>query len=290
MLVDFLTLFQTLLNGLLLGLVLALIAGGLSLIWGVTKMINFAHGEFLMLGMYLTFWFHELAGLDPLVALPPVALVMFIVGVLAYKLLLHRVVTASFFSQFFATFGLSIALRGLAQFAWSPNYRLIRDSALYGQRLDFLGLTVGWPQLVVALGSVLTFVVLYYFIEYTETGRALQATAQDRIAAMVMGIDSEWMFALSWGIGIATVGIAGNLLTLYFPIYPDVGVVFALTSYVVVTLGGFGSILGTFLAGILIGLIQVLTALFSPALRMVAVAVVFLLVVFIRPRGLLGRS
>jgi branched-chain amino acid transport system permease protein len=241
-----------------------------------------------MLGMYLTYWFHSLTGLDPLWAILPVGAAMFLIGIATYRLILHRVVKASIFSQFFATFGLSIALRGLAQFLWSPDYRLITDSLLYGERFSLLTVTLGWPEAAAALGSLATILLLYLFVERTEMGRALQAAAQDRVAALVMGIDSDRMYALAWGIGIGAVGIAGVLLSLYFPIYPDVGVIFALTSYVVVTLGGLGSIIGTLLAGLIIQVYASL--LISPSIRMMSVAVLFLIVVLVRPRGLLGDN
>src|SRR6266542_3906081 len=222
---------QGLVSGLLMGFVYALIAAGLSLIFGLMEIVNFAHGEFLMLAMFATFWAWALARLDPLTSLP-------------------------------------IAVG----------------------RLAVGGLFIGLPQLAASVGALAAFGFLYWFITRTETGLALQATAQDRQAASLMGIDTQRMFALGWGIGAACVGAAGALLAMFFYIFPDVGATFALLAYVTVALGGFGNVPGTLVAGVLVGLIEVLGALLiAPALKYVAVFLIYLLVVLWRPQGLFGR-
>jgi len=280
---------QMILSGLLIGLIFSLVAVGLNLIFGVMDIVNFAHGEFLMISMYLAYWMYHLWSIDPIFSIPVCALALFCLGVATYKILITRIMNAPMLAQIFATFGLMIFLQNLAFFLWKPDYRSISSSLISG-RIEFAGTFVGIPQLVAAAGALVTTGILFYLINRTELGRALRATSEDRQAAALMGINTERMFALSWGLGGACVGIAGALLAVFYPIFPQVGMVFGLTAFVVVVLGGFGSITGAFIAGIIIGLVQVSSGLlFAPAYKNVFVYAIFLLVVFIRPQGLLGK-
>ena len=282
-------LLQGIVSGLLMGFVYALIAAGLSLIFGLMEIVNFAHGEFLMLAMFSTYWAWALWRLDPVVSLPLTAAALFLLGFATYHGLIRWVLGAPMLAQIFATFGLAIFLRSAAQAIWGVDFHLVKDPLVQG-RISLGGLFIGLPQLVASVGALLAFVFLNWFISRTETGLALQATAQDRQAASLMGIDTERMFALGWGIGAACVGVAGALLTIFFYVFPDVGASFALVAYVTVALGGFGNVPGTLVAGVLVGLIEVLGALLvAPALKYVAVFVLYLLVVLWRPQGLFGR-
>jgi branched-chain amino acid transport system permease protein len=281
-------LLQIVIPGLLTGLVFALVAAGLTLIYGVMDIVNFAHGEFLMLAMYLAFWMWALWRVDPLLSIPVTALVLFGVGVVTYVLLVRHIIGAPMVAQIFATFGLMVFLRSLAQFLWSPDYRYIGASIASG-RLQLLGVFVAQSEVVAAIGAVMATAALYLLLTRTELGRALRAVAEDRQAAELMGIDSQRMFALAWGISAACVGVAGSLLARHFPIFPEVGTIFALTAFVVVALGGFGSVVGALVAGILVGLLQVASGLLlQPALKYVPVLALYLAVVLVRPRGLLG--
>jgi branched-chain amino acid transport system permease protein len=282
-------LLQGIVSGLLMGFVYALIAAGLSLIFGLMEIVNFAHGEFLMLAMFSTYWAWGLWRLDPVVSLPLTAAAMFILGFATYHGLIRWVLGAPMLAQIFATFGLAIFLRSAAQAIWGVDFHLVKDPLVQG-RISLGGLFIGLPQLVASVGALLAFVFLNWFIRRTETGLALQATAQDRQAASLMGINTERMFALGWGIGAACVGVAGALLTIFFYVFPDVGASFALLAYVTVALGGFGNVPGTLVAGVVLGLIEVLGGLLiAPALKYVAVFVLYLLVVLWRPQGLFGR-
>ncbi len=279
---------QSLVSGLLMGFVYALIAAGLSLIFGLMEIVNFAHGEFLMLAMFATFWAWSLGHLDPLVTLPGAAVLLFVLGVLVYRGIISRILEAPMLAQVFATFGLAIFLRSGAQFLWTPDFRLVQNPWVSG-RLSLFGLFVGTPQLTAALAALAAFALLYGFITRTETGLALQATAQDRQAAALMGIDTERMFALGWGLGAACVGVAGALLANFFYVFPDVGAVFALIAYVTVALGGFGNVPATLAAGVCVGLVEVLVGLWAPAFKYVGVFCLYLAVVLLRPHGLFGR-
>jgi branched-chain amino acid transport system permease protein len=279
---------QALVSGLLMGCVYALIAAGLSLIFGLMEIVNFAHGEFLMLAMFVAFWAWALGGIDPVLALPLAAGLLFGTGWLVYRGVIRRILAAPMLAQVFATFGLAVFLRSGAQFLWTPDFRLIQNPWVRG-RFSLFGLFVGMPQLVAAVVALLAFGLLYWFITRTETGLALQATAQDRHAAALMGIDTERMYALGWGLGAGCVGVAGALLANFFYVFPDVGAVFALLAYVTVALGGFGNAAATLFGGVLIGLVENLVGLWAPAFKYVGVFCFYLLVVLWRPQGLLGK-
>jgi branched-chain amino acid transport system permease protein len=282
-------LLQGLLNGLLMGCIYALIAAGLSLIFGLMEIVNFAHGEFLMLAMYTAFWTYTLFALDPIFSVPICAGVLFVLGVLTHKGIIRRILGAPMLAQIFATFGLGIFLRAAAQFLWTPDFRQIARPLVQGP-VRLFGISVGLPQLVASGASLLAFAFLYWFISKTETGAALEATAQDRQAASLMGIDTERMFTLGWGISSACVGVAGAFIASFFYVFPYVGSLFALIAYVTVALGGFGSITGSLVAGILIGVIEVMAGLLiAPAFKYVAVFLIYLIVVLIRPQGLFGK-
>ena len=283
------TLLQGLVSGLLMGFVYALIAAGLSLIFGLMEIVNFAHGEFLMLAMFTTFWAWALWKLDPFVSLPLTVGLLFLFGLAVYHGLIRWILGAPRLAQIFATFGLAIFLRAAAQALWGVDFRVIKNPLVDG-RLAVGGLFIGLPQLTASLGALLAFGFLHWFIARTETGLALQATAQDRQAASLMGIDTQRMFALGWGIGAACVGAAGALLAMFFYVFPDVGSTFALLAYVTVALGGFGNVPATLAAGVIVGVVEVLAGLLiAPAFKYAVVFALYLVVVLWRPQGLFGR-
>jgi branched-chain amino acid transport system permease protein len=281
--------WQTILSGVLMGCIYALVAVGLCLIWGLMEIVNFAHGEMLMLAMFTAFWAFTLGGIDPILSLPLCMALMFVLGVATYFIIIKKIIKAPFLAQILATFGLGIFLRYMAQFLWTPDFRMIKNPILSGN-FSIGGLFVGVPQLAASGICVVTFIILYLLINRTELGAALLATSEDREAAALMGINSDKMFALGWGIGAACLGVAGALMSNFYYIFPEVGFSFSLIAYVAVALGGFGSIPGSFVAGIIIGLVEFLSGLFiAPAFKYSFVFLIYLLVVFIRPQGLWGR-
>ncbi len=282
-------LVQTLVSGLLIGLIYALVAIGLTMIFGVMDIINFSHGEFLMFGMYSSFWMFSLYALDPIFTLPLTALFLFALGVVVYKLVISKITNAPMVSQIFTTFGLMLLFRGIAQFLWKPDFRTIEKSLVSGS-FSLAGIQIGTPQLTAGVGAILVTLGIYLFVTKTRLGAALEATAADKEAARLMGIDSQKMFALAWGIGAACAGVAGALLSTFFPIFPDVGANFILIAFVVVNLGGFGSIVGALIAGILVGVIEVMGGfLLGPQYKLAIVLVLFLAVLMFRPQGLMGK-
>lgn len=272
-----------------MGFVYALIAAGLSLIFGLMEIVNFAHGEFLMLAMYATFFSWSLVHLDPLASLPLATAGLAALGWATYHGVIRWVLGGPMLAQIFATFGVAVFLRSAAQFLWGVDFRVVKEPLLSG-RLSAGGIFVGVPQVATSVAALVAFGLLWLFLSRSETGLALQATAQDRQAASLMGIDTQRMFALGWALGSACVGVAGGLLAMYFYIFPEVGGTFSLLAYVTVALGGFGNVPATLLAGVVVGVVEVLGGLFiAPAMKYAVVFLLYLVVVLWRPQGLFGR-
>jgi branched-chain amino acid transport system permease protein len=284
---------QAVVNGLQMGFLYALVAVGLTIIWGLMEMINFAHGEFLMLGMFGAWWLAAGVGLDPLLGIVPIALAMYVFGVLVYRHLMRRVQGGDPFTQIFATIGLLFLLQNAVVAGFTSDFRFVSDSVLTrlsGTKLNLLGVTLGVPLLLAAGLALLVFVALYLLIERTEFGLALQATSEDRDAARLVGIRPVRMFAVAWGLGAALVAIAGAILVNFFAVYPQVGLQFTVLAYAIVALGGFGSVLGTLLAALLVGVIQSVTVVYlPPAFKDAFVFASYLLIGLFRPQGLFGR-
>ncbi len=282
---------QALASGLLMGMIYALVAAGLSLIFGLMDVVNFAHGELLMLAMFATLVLRQVTGLDPLLLLVPVALLLWGVGVGIYRGLISRALSVTFnrgMVQIFVTFGLAIFLRGLAQLVFGGEFRSVNGTWLGGRTVSVAGVFLPLPQLAASLVCLLAFALLLA-VSRTEFGRALEATREDRDAVSLIGIDRDRIFALGWGLGCGAVGIAGAMLATFYYVSPNVGASFALIAYVTVALGGFGSLTGALVAGLVVGEAESLTALvLEPSLKQVGMFAIYLLVLAVRPRGLFG--
>ena len=283
---------QVAISGLLMGLVYALVAAGLSLIFGLMDVVNFAHGELMMVAMYAVFTLWQVSGLDPFILLPVVAALLFGVGVAIYRLLISRALQVRFnrgMVQIFVTFGLAIFIRGLAQLIYGGEFRSITHTWLSDRTVQIAGIYLPLPQVAASVVCLLAFAGLLA-IGRTEFGRALEATREDREAVALIGIDRDRIFALGWGLGSATVGVAGVMLAGFYYVSPNVGANFALIAYVTVALGGFGSMLGALAAGLLIGEVEAVTAqLLEPSLKQVGMFAIYLGVLMFRPRGLFGK-
>ncbi len=286
-------LLQVFASGLMTGLIYGLVASGLSLIFGLMEVVNFAHGEFLMLAMFATFGLVVFTGIDPGLLAPLVAAAMFVFGAAVYALVIRfamRVETNRGMVQIFATFGLSILMQGAAQYLFSPDYRSIRTSWLGERTLHVGGVFLPWPLLFGGLVSIATFGGLYLVMTRTAFGKALEATREDQGAVALVGIDCNRMFALGWGLGAALVGLAGAVLAVFYYVFPGVGASFSLIAYVTVALGGFGSVFGALAAGIVVGLVEAFTAVvLPPELKSLGIYALYLVIVFLRPAGLFGK-
>jgi branched-chain amino acid transport system permease protein len=281
-------LLQQIVNSLLIGSVYALVAIGLTLIWGVMNVLNFAHGDFLMVGMFIAFWCYTLFKMDPLLSIPVCAALLFLLGVGIYRFIISKVMKGPGLAQLVVTFGVSIFLANLAVMLWTPDFRLIEKPLLTGTwSLGSVQLSI--PKFAASVGSVVVSAAVFLFLKKTRTGKAILAVEMNKDAALLMGINTERINSLSFGIGSALVGVAGAFLSMYYYIYPQVGGLFGLISFCIVALGGFGSIEGAFIAGILIGLVQTLGGyFFDPAYKYALVFLVYLITVWIRPQGLMG--
>ena len=281
-------LVQQLVNGLLIGCVYSLIAIGLTLIWGVMNIVNFAHGDFLMLSMFVSFWAFTLWGIDPVIAIPICAILLFALGLLIYRFAVSKVMGGPMLAQLVVTFGVSIFLANAAVWLWTPDFRLV-DKPLLSGTWNLAGIRVSVPKVVTSIGSVLVSGALLLFLKRTKTGKAILATEMNRDSALLMGVNTDRVNALSFAIGASLVGIAGAFLSMYYYIYPQVGGQFGTLSFAIVALGGFGSIPGAFLAGILVGLVQTLGGFFfDPAYKYAIVFLLYLVTVWFRPMGLFG--
>ena len=286
-------LVQAIVNGLQMGFLYALVAVGLTIIWGLMEMINFAHGEFLMLGMFGAWWLSLTFGLDPLISIVPIGLLMYGAGVLVYRLLMRHVQRGDPFTQIFATVGLLFLVQNSTVAVFTSDYQYISNTLLTrlsGLQFHVLGINLGAPLLLAALLALVLFLALYLLIDRTEFGLALQATAEDREAAMLVGIRPQRMFAVAWGLGAALVAVAGCILANFFAVYPQVGFPFTVLAYAIVALGGFGSILGTLLAALVVGVVQSVTSVYlPPAFKDAFVFGSYILIGLFRPQGLFGR-
>jgi branched-chain amino acid transport system permease protein len=284
------TLFlQIALDGILNGMLYALVALGLTLIWGVMDVINFAHGEFLMIAMYVSYWLGFLMNIDPLVSWVASGVFVFLLAFATYKLVVSHLIGKPALSALLATFGLSMFLKNLCLNRFSPNFKLLSVTALSGKTISVGSLILSLPQFVIAIFSLIVIFIIYRFITSTRMGWAIQATSMDKEAAELMGIDTEKIYGLVFGLGGVCVGIAGGLLPTYMPVHPEVGSLFGLIAFICVAMGGFGSIAGSFFASLLIGLVEAFAGFYiAPIFKYVAVFALYLVVVMLKPKGLFG--
>jgi branched-chain amino acid transport system permease protein len=281
---------QAILTGLLTGGLYGLIGMGLALVFGVMRVVNFAHGAFLMLGMYAAYFAYTGLHVSPYLSFPAVMVLLFGVGLSAYWGLVRYVMSASHSMQILLTAGVSLFLIGLAQLAFGADYRQL--NLPLASQSDHLGpLQANRAFVVSFFVAVALAAALYWLVRRTDLGRAMRAVAQNRSTAALMGIQIEWVSAIAFAIGVACAGIGGALLLPVFYTYPTVGEPFQIRSFVIVVLGGMGSIEGAALGGVVLGVAEGLTAyLWSDSYAQVVNFVLFLLILLLRPAGLLGKE
>jgi len=280
---------NALVDGLLIGLTYGLVAAGLGLIWGVMDIVNFAHGEHMLIAMYVTLLTTARLGIDPLFLLPVNAVLMFGVGYATYALVIKRVMDGPMLSQTLCTFGLLLVIRYGIVYTAGPVTRTI-DQFVFAGSTTLYGISISYPEVVTGAVSLLTIVGLYALLQKTETGKALRATSQDKQAAQVVGIDTDHIFAVAWGIGLAVAGVAGTMVATYFPIQPQTTpVVWTVSSFAAVALGGLGGVLGPVAGGIVIGLVEnVGSTLISPSYGQLYVYLVLIAALVYQREGILN--
>ncbi|MFQ5520409.1 MAG: branched-chain amino acid ABC transporter permease [Candidatus Methylomirabilia bacterium] len=285
---DTTVLLQALVSGVLIGGVFALAAVGLTLIFGVLRIINFAHGEFLMLGMYTSYWLFAFFRVDPFVSLVVTLPAFFALGAVVERGLVAPILKAPEEIQILLTLGLSLFLQNLALTLWSPDSRVVSvDYATSTIRLGTAYLSL--PRMGAFASAIVISVGLYMFLKGTEVGRAIRAAADSREGAQLVGIDVRRIYWIAFGIGTACVGAAGSIITPFFFTSPHAGLVFTLTSFVVVVLGSLGNFVGALVGGIIIGVAESLGEVFMPgSMKQVVTFGIFILVLLFRPTGLFG--
>ncbi len=281
---------QSLISGILVGGVYALIGIGLTLIFGVMRVINFAHGDLMMLGMYMTYILFTAFGIDPFVSVLLTIPAMFMVGAFLQKTFINRVLNALPQNQILLTIGLGLIMSNSVMLVFTSDYKILTTS-YSSSSVTIGGISVSQPLAISFLITTVITAALYWFLSKTNTGQAIRATAQDRDAAQLMGINVRWMSILAFGLGAALAGTAGALISPTYYIYPQVGSIFTLKAFVITVLGGMGSIVGATLGGILIGIAESMGgAYISSGWKDVVVFVLFLIVLLIKPSGLMGKS
>jgi branched-chain amino acid transport system permease protein len=277
-------------NGALMGCIYALIALGLSIIYGVMNVVNFAHGDFVMLSMYFTFWSGTLLGIDavvtPFITFP----LLFIFGVFTYYAIIDGTLRHKYVTQIAVTVGLATLLRAVAQLAFQARPRALPFSFVQGA-VEIAGFTVLFSRVIAAAVSIVTIVGVYLFLMKTWPGRAMRAASDDLDAAALVGVNYKWTYALTFGLGTALTAVAGGLLMSFQQVDPTMGLRFGLLSWSVLALAGLGSIPGLLISGVIVGIGEALAmALWDPRARSLIVYLIFILVLWLKPRGLFGRK
>jgi branched-chain amino acid transport system permease protein len=282
------TIAQAVVNGLLIGGIYALVSIGVTLIFGVVKIVNFAQGEFVMIGMYISYFLATSFGIDPLVSLVVSMPALFVAGILLQHFLIRRVLALGDMPQIFLTFALSLLLVNVALLLFTANYRTVQTS--YSETALHVGaLYIPLAKLIAFVVAMLLSGLLWVFLHATDLGKAMRAAAQNRDVAMLMGINPDRVFCVAVGVALALAGAAGSLLMPFYPAYPLVGQVFVLMAFVAVVLGTLGNVTGALIASLMMGVAESLGIQFVGAdSGLIVVFAMLLLTLALRPNGLFG--
>jgi branched-chain amino acid transport system permease protein len=287
---DMAIIVPSVLNGLTTGALYALVALGLTLIYGVLHIINFAHGALLMLGLYAVYYLNVQFGIDPYVALLIVPPGMFALGYALQRGIIGRASHGRDENILLVTLGLAIVIENLSLFLFRSDTRII-DVPYSFEVVEILGAFLPLPKVVAFAGALITAALLWLIMSKTDLGRAIRALAKERKGAKLVGIDVEHVFAMSFGLGIACLGVAACLLLPSYYVNPQVGHGFVLIAFTIVVLGGMGSFVGALLGGLIIGVVEALGGLFfGESLGQLGIFLIFILVLVFRPTGLLGHK
>ena len=281
-------LLQVLINGILKGGLYALMALGMSLIWGVMDIINIAHGAFIMLGAYTTYWLFTLAGIDPFVSLIASMFIMFILGYLIQRNIINLVIKAEIFITLILAFGIEIFINNSAMLLWTSDVRKVKVSYA-ASNFNFLGATIPDVRLVAFFLAIIISIILFIVLNKTRLGRAIRATSQDLDAARLSRVKVANIYAITFGIGTALAAAAGTLWAILFPISPTMGGHLTLKSFVVTIIGGLGTMMGPIVGGLALGIIESLgTNWFGTTYESLISFTLLVLVLIFMPKGILG--
>jgi len=279
-------------GGLLTGGIYALTAVGLNLQYGVARVLNVAHGEFIMLGAFATYLLYTLFGINPLVSLAIGGPIVFIIGFLIHNTLFQYLRSSSESMGAFegrsllASFGLLFIIQNIALLSWGPE---IKGYTYLAEPVNILGTIFAANRLVALLFAVAIGLAFYLFLVHTRLGKAIRAAAQDPATAQLMGINIHRVLGLCFGLGAMMAGLAGSLISMMFEITPHMGLPYTVIALIVVVLGGLGSIPGSFIGGLILGLIGSIVTYIHPGLSLVAYYMIFILLLLVKPTGILGK-
>lgn len=286
------TILNVVIAGLLLGGLYALIAMGLSLQYGVARVLNVSHGEFIMLGGLTTWTLHKTLGINPFLSLAVCGPIAFILGFIIHRTLFKRLLSTSDTTNIFegnsmlASFGLFFIIENLALIAWGPE---IRGYSYLARPVIIAGAKFGANRLVTTGFAIVIGVTFYLFLARTRIGKAIRAAAQDPTTAGLMGVNIDFVLALCFGLGAALAAVAGMLISMCYPVHGVMGMEYTIIAIIVVALGGLGSIPGSFIGGFALGLIGSIVTHIEPGLALVAYYVIFILLLLVRPKGIMGK-
>lgn len=281
---------QALLDGLMLGGVYAVISIGLTLVFGVVCIVNFAQAEFLMIGMYVAYFVWRYLGIDPIFGSLISFAVVFVMGYFVQQFLIQKVLRAPEVAQIFLTVGILICLENLALICFGSEYRSVQ-TPYQNEAVEFFGLIISMPYLIAFAVSGVAGGLIWYLLTQTWWGRAVRATAQNPMAAKLMGINTDQMYRIAFGLGVGLTAFGGAIILPYLTVSPTVGSQFGVLMFTVVVLGGLGNIMGAVAGGIGVGIIQSLSGLFLPIqLQNLALFVIFISTLALRPEGLIKKS
>jgi branched-chain amino acid transport system permease protein len=278
-------------NGLMIGGIYSLMTVGLTIIFGVMKVVNFAHGELLMVGMYVTYWLFTLLGIDPLASLILCMGLLFCFGAVMQRVLITPLKEEDReLGSLLVTLGFGIFLQSLALFLWKADFRSVATS--YGTEVVEIGfIIIPLPRLIAFLIALCLSVLLFLLLKKTYVGKAIRATSEDRETAMLMGINVQHVDLFAFGIGAGCVGAAAAIITPSYFVFPSVGTMFGLTCFVAVVLGGLGNFIGAFIAGLIVGLAESFGVMYvSTQAKYLVTFAIFITVLIIKPAGLFGRK
>ena len=282
-------LVQVIVGGLLLGAVYALFSSGLTLVWGMMNVVNFAHGDFVMLGMYVAFMVYTLLGGGPLIGAPLAIVLLATLGIIIYFGLIRSIMKGPMLAQILGTFGLALLLRYSVFWWFGANFNTL-PANLVGGTIDQFGIRIEASRLLAGVVALAVTLGLHLLLTRSSLGSKMLAVAEDSTAAQLMGIRPDSMQAIAWGIAAGATGLAGALIANFFYIVPTVGETLGIVAFVTVSLGGFGSVPGALVAGLLIGVIESMSAyLIGAVYKDIVVYTLFLGFLWFRPQGLMGK-
>ena len=288
----FTTILDVGITGLLLGGIYALIAMGLSLQYGVARVLNISHGEFIMLGAFITWTLYTVFGINPLASLAIVGPFIFIIGFILYRTLFTRLrilapSPAAFEgNSLLAAFGLLFIIQNIAFIAWGGD---VYGYTYLAEPVNLWGAVFGANRLVTLGFAVVIGLAFYFFLAHTHLGKAIRSAGQDSATAGLMGVNVNRVLALCFGLGAAMAGFGGTLISMCYTFTPVIGLEYTIIAIIVVVLGGLGSIPGSFIGGFILGLIGSIVSFWQPALAIAAYYVLFMLLLLVRPAGILGK-